>query len=249
MNKATKIVLAGVVAFLLLIVIVNYVGDRKSEGDFPTDLGLAVAAVQADTPQRARVTKASVIDHTKRIARAANRRHHGDRVIIPGPYSRAERRVIRHRHLRIPPRQMLLHPHRYINDNDVRRVTQTRYANALRQHCMALVDERKVESMIFHEDLWTFRTRFDWCWRGDRIVEHEGHLQTTQVDDAVVQLNGIIENNDQYWVGSQHELFVFNRLYSASNCVFRYGCWKSWSPTYQVVVAAGGAWNGEFWWA
>lgn len=274
MSRRTLLILVLVLVLAVGLLVTDRLFDRKSgtpfqEVELKAGRALTLTSAETDRHRQASSERAGttaetdrdrrckrgkrvckVLRRLERLAHRANRHHAVGSKLWPGDYTNPMRRTIKRKRLKmVTPRPVFRHPHRKIN-NDAR---VFRFDGSVVGQpdagCKALVDERKVESLIFRTDLWTFETRFEWCWRNGRITYHSGHLETTQVDDGVVVLNGIIENNDRYVLGTRKRLFEFRRLYSASNCVFKYGCFKSWSPTYRVRVGVNGTWRGEFWWA
>lgn len=256
MTRRTWLILVVVLALVLGLVAVDRLFDRKSgtpfqEVELKASPALASTSVETDRQKCKRGPRVcTVIRRLNKLAQQANRHHAVGGKVWPGDYTNPMRRTIKRKRLRmVTPRPVFRHPHRKVNNNARTHRFDGHVVGQPRADCKALVDERKVESLIFRTDLWTFETRFEWCWRNGKVTHHEGHLETTQVDDGTVVLNGIIENNDRYVLGSRKSAFEFRRLYSASNCIFKYGCFKSWSPTYRVRVGVNGTWRGEFWWA
>ena len=95
---------------------------------------------------------------------------------------------------------------------------------------------------------WEFETRFEWCWNDGRVTHHGGILDTTYVNDFAIGLDGLVENDDHF-TDPLHRTFQFDRMYKASNCVFKYGCMRWLYPRYDIDVSANAHIEGYFWWA
>ena len=112
--------------------------------------------------------------------------------------------------------------------------------------CDTRVVTKTARSFLFRTVIFRFHLRVNWCWQYPNITSLAVNCWVSELDRFTITHTDCLLNGWYYpWSGSSKGGRYQQAQSTFSNCVARYGCWRTDLVTLKLWANGNGAWKAE----